>query len=143
MLVAASLLVAAPAGSSAGSHVSGAKASQKNKVYGVEDCGEPAVEPNRIVFACADFGLYANHFDWDHWGHRKATANGVLHAKVCKPDCASGHYKDYPVELTLHKIKKWSCNGFRARFYRKIKMSFPGARPPNIESYVHSEFFCV
>lgn len=114
-----------------------------SRVFAVEDCNEPQVKPSRIVFACADFGLYANHFDWKHWGQRKAKASGVLHAKVCKPDCASGYYKDYPVEIMLHKIKTWSCNGFRARFYRKVKMSFPGARPPRIDPYVHSEFFCT
>jgi hypothetical protein len=112
------------------------------KVYGVQDCGEPKVEPKRIVFACADFGLYANHFDWRNWGHRKAHATGVLHAKVCDPDCAGGDVKDYPVEITLHKIKTWSCNGLRARFYRKIKMSFPGPRPPGVGPYVHSAFVC-
>jgi hypothetical protein len=113
------------------------------KVYGVEDCGDPAVKPDRIVFACADFGLYANHFDWHSWGGRKARADAVLHAKVCKPDCASGYFKDYPVEVTLHKVKTWNCNGFRARFYRKVKLSFPAARPPRIDPYVHSEFYCV
>jgi hypothetical protein len=113
------------------------------RVFGVEDCNDPEVKPDRIVFACADFGLYANHFDWKHWGHRKAKSSGVLHAKVCKPDCVSGHFKDYPVQLTLHKVKTYSCDGFRARFYRKVKMTFPGARPPGIEPYVHSELFCT
>jgi len=113
-----------------------------NRVFGVENCTNPKVKPNRIVFACADFGLYANHFNWKHWGNRKAKTKGVLHAKVCKPDCASGYFKDYPVKLTLHKIKSYNCDGFRARFYRKVKMSFPGARPPNIEPYVRSELTC-
>lgn len=113
------------------------------KIYGVEDCGDPAVKPDRIVFACADFGLYANHFDWKHWGDRKARTDGVLHSKVCKPDCASGYFKDYPVEIVLHKIKTWDCNGFRARFYRKIKLTFPEGSPPRIAPYVHTEFFCI
>ena len=113
-----------------------------SRIFGVEDCGKPEVEPDRIVFACADFGLFANHLDWTHWGHRRATAEGVLHAKVCKPDCASGYFKDYPVTVTLHKIKTWSCNAFRARFYRKVKLSFPGDRPPRVGAYVHSAFAC-
>jgi hypothetical protein len=117
------LLTVTPAGSVTTdiSGVAATRAGHHQKIYGVENCGTPAVEPDRIVFA--DFGLYANHFDWDHWGHRKTTANAVLHAKVCKPDCASRYFEDYPVEITLHKIKTWSCNGFRARFYRKVKMS--------------------
>ena len=114
-----------------------------HRVFGVEDCNSPQVKPDRIVFACADVGLYANHFDWKHWGHRKAKTKGVLHAKVCKPDCVSGYFKDYPVKLTLHKIKTYRCDGLRARFYRKVKMSFPGAKPPRIGSYVHSELVCI
>ena len=68
------------------------------RVFGVEDCNDPEVKPERIVFACAD---------------------------------------------ALHKIKTYSCDGFRARFYRKVKMTFPGPRPPGIEPYVHSELFCA
>ena len=113
------------------------------KIYAVEDCGKPEVKPDRIVFACADFGLYANDFDWRHWGDRKARTEGVLHAKVCKPNCAEGYFRDYPVELVLHRIKTWSCNGFRARFYRKVKMNFPGPKPNFGNFKPPEEFFCV
>ena len=36
------------------------------KIYAVQDCGEPKVKPKRIVFACADFGLYANAVSYTH-----------------------------------------------------------------------------
>jgi hypothetical protein len=112
------------------------------KIYGIQDCGIPKVKPKRIVLACADFGLYANHFDWKHWGHRKARTKGVLHAKVCKPSCAEGYFKDYPVEIVLHRIKTRTCNGKRARYYTKVKLNFRG-RHPNFFHRPPTDLFCV
>jgi hypothetical protein len=114
----------------------------QQKIYGVQDCHIPKVKPKRIVLACADFGLFANHFHWSHWGHRKAKAKGVLHAKVCKPSCAEGFFKDYPVEIVLRRIKTRTCNGKRARYYTKVKLNFPGAHP----QFAHrapTDLFCV
>jgi hypothetical protein len=112
------------------------------RVFGVQDCTKAKVEPKRIVFACGDFGLYANHFDWKHWGARKARTSGVLHAKVCKPDCASGFFKDYPVKLVLRHIRHWRCGGKSGLFYKKIKFSFPG-KSPNVDLSPYKEVFCT
>lgn len=117
--LAAVVVVATPA-SGGGRH---------NKVYAVEDCTNPKPKPKRIVFACADAGLYANHFDWKHWGSRKARAEGVIHSNTCKPSCLGGTFRDYPVEVVLHRIQTWNCNGVSGRFYRKIKLNFPDKHP--------------
>jgi hypothetical protein len=114
----------------------------EKKVFGIQDCGKPRVKPKRIVLACADFGLYANHFDWRHWGARKARTDGVLHAKDCTPSCAEGRLVDYPVEVILRKIKTETCNGITGRFYTKIKLNFP-AEAPDFANRIPKDLFCI
>jgi len=59
--------------------------------------GEPQTRPKTVVFACADFGILAEHLTWSRWGEQFATAVGTLKTNTCDPNCAAGHYVYAPV----------------------------------------------
>ena len=105
-------------------------------IKGTNGCGDIQVEPNIVVFTCADYGLRAESLDWDNWGHRKAKANGRLAAKDCIPSCAEGGTDYYPVTLVFRKIKtRRTCGGRPIRMYTKYKMDTDGGQPRGFDSY--------
>jgi hypothetical protein len=57
-------------------------------VYG--NCTIPSVEPEEIVFACADYGELLEALHWTSWTAKSAAAVGTLIYKVCVPNCADG-----------------------------------------------------
>jgi hypothetical protein len=127
----ASVLVAAPG-----------DAAPPKRTYAPKDCNKPQVRPNRIVFACGDGGLYANDFNWKKWGHRRARGKGVLHAKTCDPDCATGGWNHYRVQIKLRKVRKGHCGDRYVRLFRKAHLRFPDEKPSYASRIRTSRLFC-
>jgi hypothetical protein len=115
----------------------------RQRTYAPKDCTKPQVRPNRIVFACGDFGLYVNHLRWKKWGHRRARGKGVLHAKTCDPDCATGGYDDYRVKIKLRKVRLGHCGDRYVRLFRKARLRFPDEKPSYASRIRTSHLFCV
>lgn len=101
------------------------------RVFGIEDCGEPEVRPDRIVLACADFGLYVDKTDWSSWGGRRARAKGVLNVNDCDPSCAEGHFDRYKVKLRLSRIRNRPCGRHDELIpiYTRLRLWFPDEKP--------------
>lgn len=113
-------------------------AAAKHRVYGVKDCVKPQVEPERIIFTCADAGIYANNILWRSWGGPETRASSaILHA----PN-AAGQSTQYYAKLTLHKVKTRNCNGKRGRYYTRIRLKFPRQAPP-YASRIPTKMACV
>lgn len=112
------------------------------KTYVPKDCTKARVKPQRIVFACADFGLYVNHLRWNRWRHSRARGKGVLHEKVCHPSCAGGHFKDYPVKINLRKVKRGRCGGRRVPLFRRAILNFPGKTPADARRVHENYMYC-
>ena len=117
-------------------------ADDKDGPYATKNCTLPRVEPTRIVLACGDAGFFINAIDWKYWGNKKAKGSGVAHAKVCRPSCAAGQFHDYPVKFKLYKVRSRICNGRRLPMFQKIKMTWPGQRPPNPNLGLYDRLFC-
>lgn len=111
------------------------------KVYAPDDCTSPKVKPDRIVLTCGDGNTFINGFDWQDWGGKRSHGFGTLHANTCKPDCASGKEKDYPVAVTLKKPKPTRCVGANIYMYRKIEVDFIKREPP-FASSLPTKLFC-
>src|SRR5262245_36667867 len=94
-------------------------AASRTRTYAPKDCTKPRAEPNRIILACGDAGLYVNHLRWQRWRHLHAKGKGVLHENTCDPDCSAQHYRDYPVKILLRKVKRVRCGGRRVPMFRK------------------------
>ena len=92
----------------------------------IPSCIERPVAPEEIVLACGDGNFSLEGLRWHTWGAAIATAAGTVHENDCKPNCAAGHFHDYPVTVTASRLK--TCAGVR-RQYTRVAWRFIG-RPP-------------
>jgi hypothetical protein len=73
---------------------------------------------------------------WRDWGRPSASANGVVHYNTCEPSCAAGSIYDYPVELSVGKIRRCASSLGPRRYYTQftVVFDFPpenaAGRPP-------------
>jgi hypothetical protein len=131
--LAVALLVPAIFASSAGAGA-GVKAPK--------DCSDPQNRPSRIVLACADFSLFVNTIHWDVWKANKAKGTGFLQVNDCNPNCASGTFHSYPVNIKLERPRETNCSGDEVSMFRRAHLKYTGAKPPNANAYKKSKLFC-
>jgi hypothetical protein len=112
-------------------------------VFAPKDCTKPRQRPNRIVIACADFGMRVRVKKWRTWGGRKARGRGVLRSKICIPSCAeSRRFERFKVRLRLQKIRMDRCGGRRVRLYQRLVLSFPNKRPSYHKRIRNTDLYC-
>ncbi|MET8752276.1 hypothetical protein ABZW32_19580 [Streptomyces sp. NPDC004667] len=96
------------------------------------DCFQQAqVRPDDYVLACGDGNNRLVRLHWDSWGRRTATATGIDMANDCRPDCATGRFRSYPVKVTLSDPDQWPAAPDLRRF-TKIRLVYPYASPTPI-----------
>ncbi len=111
--------------------VSAPAASEKagDPVYGTKDCSKPRIKPSRIVFTCADAGLYYTADKWSYFNQREAGGVGKVHANDCTPDCADGTYHKYKARIWLYKPRRQSCAGRRVLIFQRAEVRFLRSKP--------------
>jgi hypothetical protein len=122
--------------------VAGSASANGSKVYAPKDCTKPRIRPSRIVISCADFGLFVTINHWNRWGRPKAKGKGDLHANTCRPDCATGKFKEYPVKVRLRKIREKTCGGRRLPLFRRMILRFLGPEPKFASAINQTQLFC-
>ncbi|MFF7301130.1 hypothetical protein [Streptomyces sp. NPDC008265] len=74
----------------------------------VVDCFEqPQTRPAEYLLACGDGNNQLVDLDWKTWGPKTATASGTDLVNDCRPNCAAGKFRSYPVTVTLTKPQPW------------------------------------
>jgi hypothetical protein len=96
----------------------------------VLDCaGRARVKPSSYLLACADAGMGLQSVRWTSWAPMTASGYGTFYENTCTPDCASGHFRRYPVLATL-----WGASGVAGHpadlRYTRLTLLFTGDRPP-------------
>ncbi|MEU2827559.1 hypothetical protein ABZ667_02640 [Streptomyces lavendulae] len=93
------------------------------------DCFEQAqVRPDDFVLACGDGNNRLVRLHWDSWGRRTATATGTDMVNECRPNCAEGRFRGYPVKVTLSEPDQWPTAPDLRRF-TKIRLVYPDTAP--------------
>jgi hypothetical protein len=82
-----------------------------------QSCKDGRQRPTRIVFACADVGLYIDHLRWSSWGGRVAVGRGVYHFNDCIPACAGGRF--HTLGATLRLFTRRACPGRSHLYYQR------------------------
>ncbi|MGW0366144.1 hypothetical protein [Streptomyces sp. NPDC002990] len=83
----------------------------------VVDCFSKAqVRPDEYLLACGDGNNRLVGLRWDSWGPRTATATGTDMVNDCRPYCAAGRFRPYPVKVTLSDPKPWQAGSDVQRF---------------------------
>ena len=105
----------------------------------VGNCHSSQVRPKAIILACADANAYLDKIHWQAFGGPAASASGEYVENTCTPNCASGHFKSYPVTFSLSEAKP-CFDGHKD--YRKLAMDFSAARPPQTPVHFDETLFC-
>ena len=86
--------------------------------YAPKDCVKPKIEPGRIVVTCADGNFYVKIREWKYFNGRSAGAKAVAHVNDCRPNCASGTFRNYGARIKLDDTERIRCGKGK----RKVKM---------------------
>jgi hypothetical protein len=90
----------------------------------------PQIEPPELLACGAFAGI---NVIWSSWGTEDAWGKGILQINVCTPDCANGHYNNYPANFKLldpipagHHI-----------YFTKLTVTYNGKQPgyPAVTTY--------
>lgn len=74
----------------------------------VVDCFDEAqMQPTEYLLACGDGNNRLVSLRWDTWGPNTATATGTDMVNDCRPYCAAGRFRAYPVTVTLSGPAAW------------------------------------
>ncbi|MET9608884.1 hypothetical protein ABZZ17_28120 [Streptomyces sp. NPDC006512] len=74
----------------------------------VVDCfAQAQVRPEEYLLACGDGNNRLVDLRWHDWGTRTATATGTDMVNDCRPYCAAGRFRAYPVTVTLANPERW------------------------------------
>lgn len=89
-------------------------------------CHGTHYKPRSILIACGDGNARVKRLHWSVWTDRKAHGSGVWQQNNCKPDCADGHFINYPVRLRLSQVIVRN----HTRIFGRVVALFPGSAPP-------------
>ncbi|MFJ7269041.1 hypothetical protein ACIQV3_20780 [Streptomyces sp. NPDC099050] len=74
----------------------------------VVDCFSQAqMRPAEYLLACGDGNNRLVRLRWNTWGPASATATGTDMVNDCRPYCAAGRFRAYPVTVTLGDPQPW------------------------------------
>lgn len=98
----------------------------------VVDCFSQAqVRPEEYLLACGDGNNRLVELRWDTWGPRTATATGTDMVNDCRPYCAAGRFRAYPVTVTLSDPEAWPEHPDVQRF-TTIRLFYTDTAPPPV-----------
>ncbi|MFH8800717.1 hypothetical protein ACH4F6_14140 [Streptomyces sp. NPDC017936] len=123
---------AAPATSPSGAE----RAAPRTAAPFLVDClWHPRVRPDKFILACGDGNSVLVKLKWHHWRADSARATGVNLLNDCKPYCAAGTFRAYPVIVRLDKPQTWKKDPQEQRFGR-ITLTYTGQRPDQFDRVV-------
>jgi hypothetical protein len=100
------------------------------------DCSfEPQTRPDTFILACGDGNSRLSSLRWSQWDGEAAVARGVNSVNDCKPYCAAGTFRSYPVIVRLDRPEPWKKRP-RTQHFTRLSLVFPAARPDGYQRTV-------
>lgn len=93
------------------------------------------VRPDDFMLACGDGNSRLDSLKWLRWDGEAAMARGVNWVNDCKPYCAAGQFRSYPVTVRLEEPKPWKKNP-DLRQYGKITLTYLEGTPEGFTKVV-------
>ncbi|MFJ2398412.1 hypothetical protein ACIOTI_37540 [Streptomyces sp. NPDC087843] len=95
----------------------------------IVDClWHPQVEPGNFVLACGDGNSRLTSLQWSRWDANSAVASGVNVVNDCKPYCAAGTFRKYPVTVRLDRPQTWKKNPQSSQ-YTRLSLVYTDSKP--------------
>jgi hypothetical protein len=137
LCVAASLAAAALSLGVAGTASASAPASKVVEVCrsaptGSVDRGKVMVKPSWVSLACDSDYVYLERLHWTSWSPAQARSAGLEAQDTCVPSCLAGHFRTFPVLVTLSGSMKVAGRVG----YAQLAVTFTGARPSGLPKTV-------
>ncbi|MEW2136454.1 hypothetical protein AB0892_07570 [Streptomyces sp. NPDC005409] len=107
LLCAAAALVATAVPASGQAHPRAVADPPPGPVVVVDCFSQAQVRPTEYLLACGDGNNRLVGLRWDTWGPKTATATGTDMVNDCRPYCAAGRFRPYPVTVTLSSPEPW------------------------------------
>ncbi|CAK7286221.1 hypothetical protein [Streptomyces misionensis] len=86
------------------------------------------IRPTDFILACGDGNSRLKNLHWTSWGPGGARGTGTNWVNDCKPYCAAGTFRPYPVEIRLSGGTRWKKHPSFER-YAQLSLTYTGARP--------------
>ncbi|MGW2958637.1 hypothetical protein ACWDGI_09115 [Streptomyces sp. NPDC001220] len=84
--------------------------------------------PTDFLLACGDGNSLLTGMRWTQWNDNTAVGHGVNAVNDCKPYCAAGHFRKYPVTVRLDRPTAWTKHPNVEQFTR-MSLNYSGAKP--------------
>ncbi|MET9572481.1 hypothetical protein ABZY34_25730 [Streptomyces virginiae] len=95
----------------------------------VVDCfSKPQIRPKEYLLACGDGNNRLVNLHWNTWTPKTATATGTDLINDCRPYCAAGRFRPYPVTVTLSHPQPWPDHPDTHR-YTTIRLLYTHTTP--------------
>lgn len=102
----------------------------------VISCNSEQYRPASIGIACGDGGVLLRKLKWSTWTSAHATGEGQYAINDCSPSCVNGHFRSYPIEVTLSKPK--SCPKHSHKAFTHIALVFERRHPEGAATQITS-----
>jgi hypothetical protein len=107
--------------------ISVAGAARSSTFYLPSKCNNEKIAPRAVIIGCADLSFVLRGLDWGNtWGGPTSVATGKALVNDCRPDCASGTSRRYPIVVTAGNPK--TC--IHLTQYKRLVVRFTGGRKP-------------
>ncbi|MFI1767294.1 hypothetical protein ACH41H_35295 [Streptomyces sp. NPDC020800] len=90
------------------------------------------VRPTDFILACGDGNSRLVELHWTQWSPYGATAVGMNAVNDCKPYCAAGTFRFYPVTVRLDSPQSWKKHPGVQHFTR-MSLTYGNARPASFK----------
>ncbi|MGA5036865.1 hypothetical protein ACPCA8_07350 [Streptomyces capoamus] len=90
------------------------------------------VRPDDFILACGDGNSRLIGLHWSRWTPDGAVAVGVNMVNDCKPYCAAGRFRAYPVTVRLDGAKPWKKQP-GVQHYTRMSLTYQQDRPEGFQ----------
>ncbi|MCK8680813.1 MULTISPECIES: hypothetical protein [Streptomyces] len=98
------------------------------EVVAVDCAARGQDRPGDYIIACGDGNNRLTRLRWTSWGPDGAVGTGVNVVNDCRPYCAAGTLRSYPVTVRLDRAEVWKAQPDLRRF-TELTLSYPEASP--------------
>lgn len=91
-------------------------------------------QPKTFTLSCADDNQRLENLAWKRWGHRSASATGIVRENVSTPMSKGDKWISYPVKVTASQL----VDGEASATYGKLTVRVVGKLPngvPRVETF--------
>jgi len=95
------------------------------------------VRPAAFVLACGDGNSRLASLHWTRWDASAALGTGSNAVNDCKPYCAAGTFRSYPVTVRLDRPEA-RADGSGEQHYTRLTLTYTDGRPdgaPRVVTY--------